>query len=388
MYIEPTKTELLNFYISGADLKQYTYTLRVYESICKPYITAQAILVDNNNIVENLNIKGGELATFRFTSYPNSRVYQQTLSILSITGKQNPNNIKSIIYTFELIGPIYFQDRESLVQEGFIHQTGTQAIQKIFGKYLSKDTLSVLEQSQGMLGDQEGYTVSNMKPFAAIDDIRKYLLFGGRTGNSLFFRDRDNVKLASLEFLFANMGSQEYYEQRETWAAVFNEPLIYHAIIAAHIEAGRYNVGRAGGGESQAMEKQGKAVFDMFEGIMQVADYIKGGAAPNQQIANSYRNPRATAPDQKTMSEVRFSSKVRSGHQLLVKVPMQTGINSTIGKGITVTLMPPSGDDLNANPYNYSFSGAWLVTDICHELQTDGKQMAGTTTLQCLRPLS
>jgi len=409
-YVSPGKAALRSLSIKGVNLLQYTNSVKVFESICKPYLTAQVVIIDNNNLMDNMDIVGGEQCNIAFHSPPNEYVYNCTLQILNLKGRPNPNNLKSVIYTIDLIGPTYFQDKANLVQSGHKGQTGTDAIQQIWGQYLGKEPLSILMGSIGMLGDKEGYTVNSMKPLAAIDDIMKTLLFGGsKTGNVMLFRDRDGVKLAPLEFLFMGMGSQETFIQKETWGANFFDPMIYNAIISAQALTDRNNGGRSSVGEIAGAVKQSKMVFDMFEG--KIATYLNAaqqvasgnfggsvpissmmqsisqgalGGAPNIQSTNSSLWPRATAPDNKTMEERLFSAQSRGGPQIQIKVAMQTGLNVTVGKGATIRLMPPSGD-YQYNIFSYDSGGQYLVTDLVHELTADDSQFNGFTTIQGIK---
>ena len=93
----------------------------------------------------------------------------------------------------------------------------------------------------------------------------------------------------------------------------------------------------------------------------------------------------ATAAHQKTMNEKMYSAQVRSGPQLQWKVPLQTGINVTVGRGATVFLAPPT--DQAIDPSTLSYGGLYFVTDLAHELVvTENTGIIGTTTMQGMKP--
>jgi hypothetical protein len=117
------------------------------------------------------------------------------------------------------------------------------------------------------------------------------------------------------------------------------------------------------------------------------AGVFAGGAAmAGMQITDSNRWPNATAPFTKTSDEKAYSAMVRGSPWLTLKVPLQSGLNATVGVGIQAYLVPPTGDIRNYNFNSYPLSGAWLVTDLVHELFTDTSlEVMGTTVLKCCK---
>jgi hypothetical protein len=402
----------------GANLTGYVHCVRVYETLCKPYLTAQITFFDNENFIENLGIVGGEPVSISFDSPPNTVTYDCNLNVLALSGHQSPNNLKMIIYDMELIGIVYFQDKANIVQHSFFTQ-GTQAIQAIWGRYLNGDSLNIHRQSDGMMGkNDDRSSIDHKKPFAAIDQIRKYLKFGNPSTPSVLFRDNTSVHLAPIGDLFQT-GVTENYVQKETWGAFFPDHRdIYRSIIVAQAEIDKNWMGESQGGRGsmQNIAKtavQGQQVFDLFKGVPEVmkqaapvasgqfASGIRGmgslvaglintipgglGGAPNIQHTNSNRWERGTAPDTKTIAEQNYAAEVRNGPQLRIKVPLQTGLNATVGQSIWCDLLPPVGDLLNTNLAQHKMSGKWLVKDLCHELYTDKRDVKGTTTMQLIR---
>jgi hypothetical protein len=419
-YIQPCKGRILSCFLEGTDLQQYVNKISVYESLTKSFLTARIRIIDNNNLMENLNVVGGEQMTFAFDSPPNDRRYEQKMHILDMKGSP-ADNLKSIIYDIDLIGKTYFQDKANLVQDSHKNTTGTAAISKIWNQYLNADQLKILLESTGMIGTQDHPTTTdNEKPLSAIYKLMKLLTFGSvQTGNPLLFRDRENVNLAPLQYLYDTLSAQETYIQKETWGANFFDPLIYNAIIHADSEVNPTD--GEGGGRSAlqdiaATKTQGQIVFDMYNGTLAVnkragsisspgfgsgksigslVSSIAGGVlsasagslggSPNIQATHSKRWPRATAPDTKTMAEKLYSAEARGGPMLRLKVPLQTGINATVGKGVKCQLVPPIGDLTNANMYSYGLSGNWLAKEVCHEVYADDREVQATTSMLLMR---
>jgi len=404
-WVDPTISQIRSVSILGVDVTGYINAIRIFETVCKPYITGQITLVDTNNLIENMKIQGGESVQGAFQAPPNESVYEFDTRVLTIKGHPAPNSLKKVIYTIDIIGPLYYSDRGSLVQSAHKGQTGTSAIQQIFGQYLGTDTLTSLQESIGMIGDKQGFTVNNKKPLTAISDISKQSLFPGQSGNVLMFRDRYGVILAPLDYLMSNLSSQEKFIQKEVWGFEMDPQDIYRAIIFAASDNSRSG-GRGGMAEVAAVANQSQVTFDMHNAELKIKDAasIVGGAissglnavtgffgippgglggSPNVQVHNTQLQPAATAAFNKTMAEKMRSAQARGGPQLQWKVPLQTGINVTVGRGATVLLAPPTDQTIDLN--SISTNGIYFVTDLAHELVvTDLGDVVGTTTMQGL----
>lgn len=416
-FTQPAKGRLRQFTLAGVDLTGYVQCVQVYESLLKPYLTAHITIIDNNNVIENLQIVGGEPSTILFDSPPNNQVtYSCTLYVLSLSGQQSPNNLKTQIYELDLIGMVYFQDKANLVQKGFGQQTGTDAIASIWKQYLGGDALNILQSSLGFIGSQnDPSTIENQKPFAAIDQIKKMLVFPGNTSLPMLFRNNKSVNLASLPYLFSSMSPTQQYIQKETWGANFFDPMIYNAIISAHTMVTEVDGTQATGGRSSLTNivealNQGQVAFDMFTGTIaknlsaisasassmsgtSIGSLINGlgmasgglGGRPNIQATHSNRWDNATAPFNKTIQEAVDAATINNGPMLQIKVPLQTGLFATVGSGVGVQLVPPFGDLTNGNAYTSQLSGNWLVKNLVHEVYCDDREVTGTTSMELVR---
>ena len=415
-FIKPTDGKVRSVVLDGNDITDFIQCIRVYESLCKPYLTAHLTIIDNDNVIENLAIVGGEPCEISFFSPPNQRIYDCLVSVLNLDGHQSPNNVKTQIYEMDLIGHVYFDDKANIVQKAF-SGSGTAAIQGIWNSYLQSDTLQILSQDSGQMGkSDEKSQVQHQKPLAAIDKIRGYLKFPSNSP-SVFYRDRDSAKLAALLDLFGK-GALWAYIQKETWGANLLDPDIYSTIIIAEamVDKNFANEAKGGGrGGTGAMAKaavQGQAVFDLFKGIpakfASAAGVTSGnfgsgisglgkvlggafptiqgglGGSPNIQYTNSNRWDRGSAPDTATMGSQGIAAEIKNGPQMKIKVPLQTGLEATVGKSVNITLLPPTGD-LPTGYARNSQNGDWLVKDLMHELYNDKREVKGTTVMQLIR---
>jgi hypothetical protein len=421
-FIKPTDGKVVYGFLTTTrgeyDITGYIHCVRIYESLCKPYLTVHLTLIDNDNLIESSNLRGGDFVDIGVKSYPNEYVYDCRVHVLNMEGHQATTNLKTQIYEVDLVGKAYFNDKANIVQKSYTEQ-GTSVISAIWGQYLAPggDNLAIHRQSDGMLGKQEEKAqTDHKKPFAAIDEIRQYLKFGGKSSPTVLFRDNQMANLAPLADLFGKNNMYDYI-QKETWGETWFDPDIYRGIIVAQAEidqnfSGEGSGGAGGTGAIAKAISQGQGVFDLFKGVpakfadaarMASGNFGAGiagaasglssaigsiagglGGSPNIQYTNSNRWERENAPDTKAMGEQSYAAEVKNGPQLKIKVPLQTGFFATVGKSITAFLLPPVGD-FPGNIHSYSLSGLWLVKDLVHELYTDNRDVKGTTTMQLIR---
>src|SRR5262245_34463869 len=82
--------------LKGLDVVPYCHKVACRESICSSYLTARITIVDRNNIIQGLELKGAEPATIAIDGPPNSFVYQQNYMILAIEEHEaGPDNLKA-----------------------------------------------------------------------------------------------------------------------------------------------------------------------------------------------------------------------------------------------------------------------------------------------------
>lgn len=406
-FITPTKCYVESCTIRGVDIVKHLNTIRVFETLCKPYITGQLEVLDTNNIIENMGLVGGEPVSFTINSTRSSRT--DNLHILSIKGETSTQGLRAMRYTIELIGPEYFGDRGNLVQQSFEGITGTDAISKIHSQFLG-DSIDVQVPSIGLLGKDNSYVVSSTKPFKAVNDIIKVLQFAQyQTGNVMHWVDKDGAHLAPLEHLFKTLTPQETFYQEATWGKSWRDiARAEYAIIAASAlvnpEQGRTSMTGV-----SATANQERKVSDLLTNKKvhdnPVAQVVSGAAAGtgigsflgslvssvtgghggshNYYLNDSSRIPNANS--RQTEKEKAYGNQIANGPQFTIKVPIQPGLRCVVGKGIHAKLQPPVGDQTSPFSSPSQTGGDMLIIDAMHEVHLDDTQMAGTSTFRCAK---
>lgn len=391
----PTKAAVLSCSVAGADFTARVLKISIFETICKPYLTGTLVIRDDNNVINNLDLKGGEPCSFN-VSAGDGLNYTMTLYLLKMQGEPMNNNLRSIKYTMDLIGPEYFGDRANMVQQSFNNMTGTAIAQAIQSRFLGS-SLVVPIASMGIFGEKNNHVVSSVKPFKAINDVRKLMSFGGSaSGASVYYRDRYQVNLTKLEYLFSSMGSQYTFNQKNTWGSDWHNVLgAYDAVLAASTSLNKQQ--GAGGVQQIAVANQfERKVRDMFStkkpysddissGISSIMSAVTGGhgGLQNFPIFDSTKLQKENVRN--TGAEAAYQAQIVDGPQVTIKVPLQTGILCTVGKGCTVNLIAPSGD-YSAGFSRDRTSGNKLVVDCCHTVEVSTQGMLGTTTMRLATP--
>ncbi len=403
---QPTKCRLLHCIISGIEITNFVNKLNVYETIHKPYFTAKITIVDNNNVL-NLageNLMPGDPASFAF-DVGEGKVFECELVLMQMKGNHSSESGRTQVYEVDLIGQEYYNDRSNIVQQSFKGIPTTAAIGAIHSQYIG-GALNILMASAGPISLQS-HIISGDKPFKAIADLRKRLNFAGiMSGNALYFKNQDGHQLAPLELLLASASPQEEFIQKTTWGVNwFDAVEAQRAIISATAEV--LEGGAGGNQDVAAAANQGKQVFDMKSksrkvdkmaggvspgGVIgSVAGILKGfagavgghGGLPNYQVMDGSNLPEALDPSMKTEAERLMRAIFKNGPMVTVKVPIQGGINCTVGKGAFYKLLPPMGDSKNF--MDNKLSGLYLVTELSHQLHLDDKTMNGVTVMQAAR---
>lgn len=400
MAFNPTKVRLQFCNINGVEARLHVNCIKVYESMCKPYLTAAITVIDNSNFINGLGLRGGEPVTFAFDG--GGSTYDQDMYILTIDGEQSTDSLRTIIYTITCASVSYFNDKANLVQRSDTTMSATAAAAAIHNQYVGGDyPLQVKMGAMGMLGkpDGPGWQTSDKKPFKAIDDLLKRAVYGGvGTGSTVYFRDANSYVMAPLEHLFNTMSPQtDAFVQMNTWGQDWKSVFETTHIVISALTKKDEDQGRGGAGMKAAAAKGALNIFGIAEGeeLINKAGSAMGGASKfasgkwggiqNVLQNDSRRNPLSIDPGVHQPAVNAFQARVKDGVNYLIKVPIQGGIDCTVGKGIFAKLIPPMGDQRTMASDSQSIGGLMLVADLCHECYFDARLVQGTTTFRAVQ---
>jgi hypothetical protein len=377
-------------------MRMHVKNIQVFETMCKPYLTAKILVVDNNNIINGLQLKGGDPINFSFDG--GERDYNSQQYILTISGEESTQNSRTQVYTISTASISYFKDKGSLVQRADMNVPATTVAASIHNEYVKgPKSLHVDVQSSGVVSKTEGggYVTNNKKPFKAIIDVLERNPFGGfPSGCPMYFEAYDGHHMGPLEYYFKSASAQAHFDQQSTWGREYEHIwTTTHAIISARtVKNETKAAGRSGAGQMAAAASGALSMFDNALGntaISQMAGAVggggkfggKGGGIQNVLQTDSRRLP--LSADQGINAKIQnlFAAKVRDGVNYLVKVPIQGGIYVTVGKGVDCKLQAPIGDK---NSGRNLVGGLMLVADVMHDCWFDDRQIQATTTMRCV----
>ena len=385
-------------------MRRHINMISVFETICKPYITATIVVMDNNNVINGMGDLKGEKISFVIDTGI-GKLYESVQHVLSISDpEEQPDNLRTKKYTIEASTEGLFNDRSSIVQRSDVNIPITQAAAQIHSEYVGDAPLKILMNSMGMIAktDIGGFITANKKPFKAIRDMIERASYGNyKTGSTVYFRDAKEYVMAPLEHLFATMSSQAEFIEKQTWGSDWRDTFnAFNAIIVASSVVKEGQGQQAGAANLAAANKGAVSLFDVTQGkevLMQAAQqaqsignqltsnlgkFSKGkfGGMPNVLQMDTRRNETSNEQGMNIVQQNMFQAQLKDSVNYYIKVPIQGGINVTVGKGFTAKLLPPVGD-LNMS-IRSRIGGLMLACDVHHECYFDQRERQATTNIR------
>jgi hypothetical protein len=375
--------------MNGTDVRILVHCIRIYETMCKPYITSEITLINENNLVNVLQLEVGDPVTFTIMD-SQGKTYSGTQYITGMPEQITTEGPRTEMVTVVSAGIAYHKDRANMVQSSHLLEPITSSIQAIHSQYIGTP-LKVLMPSLGMIAKKEigSYIVSNDKPFKAIRDMAARATYGGvSTGATVYFENKFGHVLGPLEHIFATLSAQA--DLIHTWGTNFKHMLgadnADNAIIAAKLYKKEEDQGPTAGG---AGVETSQYLFDQFArthllekaatGLKRIFS-VKNGGKQITHMMDLARNEASVDPSTKTNAEEAFLAKVKKQPNFLIKCTIEAGMKITVGLGVSVKFIP-------ANGVSDSMDGMYLVADICHEVFTDNRVVNGTSTMRAVKQL-
>lgn len=375
-----TAARLLVCNLKG-DIRYLTRTVTIRESICSPYLTGELLVLDNQNVIIDREVRGGDRVDISFDA-PDGKKYTVDMYVLDIKGVSSPENMMLKIYTISVVSSEYFTDYGHITSQTTpTGMTGVDLVKKIWGEEEFKTPLVQPATDAPLRDGNQPFHVDFVRPLTAIGQIRDIQVYPSfPTGNVLLYRDNKAVNHVPLQYIYETCRPMEEYIQRETWGIMqshlFGGDRSFHTMMQAAEHT------RATMLDPRFYENQGKRGYDAVMGKLGL-DKLVGdlGAGLNMTQTNSDRTS-AGIDFTGIMDKARwYALYLKSLPQYLVKVPLRTGLNSTAGKGCRLEFTPMHTKPNSPNPA----TGTYLVTDLIHEVHNDLRVVNGTTTLQCLQ---
>lgn len=336
------------------------HSLRIYEDICKSYFTGQLVIEDQINQTDPYLYPATQVV-ISFMSLPNNKTYTEKFRIYSIESKPKENDkYAGMIITISLIGDEYYNDVQNTVMRNFKNMTATSAAQQIHSQYLSENGGIQVSSSIGMIGQQNHpHQVLNMKPIKAIHDLLDKAV-KPPTSAYVYFRNKPGYVIAPLQELLESAPMAGSFVHKPGAGDSLRDVLIGYNDIIHFRPMAPPSQETAQGIRSAEVDSLMKtsSFFDIKTGNFEgkggsgfgglgglIGSKGKFGARQIFNAINEDRQPRAidkNGPAGHNVAEEKFIASLSYTKKYWISVPMQTGIDVTIGRRIDVVY--PVGD--------------------------------------------
>lgn len=394
----PTKVILYECSIGGVPFAEirgegdrYNYfhvqELRIYEDNCKFYFTGQLVIEAQLNSFEKFLAPQAEVV-ISFSAPPNSFIYQERFRVYSYESKPREGDIiGSMVVTISLIGDEYYKDKSSQVQQNFSNVTGSSAAAQLHNEYIAHNGgLQHQLQSIGMIGQTlHPHQVLSKQPSKAIHDLLDKSVFPvPSSGPAVYFRNKRGYVIEPLEHLIRNAPIRAGFihfparmRDMPTMLTAWHDVIHFRPMAPPGEDRGG-----ARGVEFDGMNKV-LSSLDLAEGNSVTGKGSGGsgyGSGVSKAIIDSWRQLATVdknGPGGYEAREKAFLAQLTYSPKYWTSVPLQSGINVTVGERINVTYQV--GEEIQMKTI-------W-VARLIHELRfTEGRDRSavavnGTTDL-------
>jgi hypothetical protein len=396
----PGSVRLRKFLVNGINMRIFVREIKIFESLMRPFQTAEVLIIDSQNIINENKWNGGESVELSFDA-GEGEIYSTKLKVLSVADIKNFPSLRAQSYIFNLVGESFFNNKLSKVQMTFQNISGARAIEKLHNTYLhpSDASLSIVD-SKGFIAEAAPYIISNQYPFEAITDIRGRLTHSTyKSGAFAYYRDKDSYNLCPIEKMFKEMKVNFSFEQNSTIGKDFTDIMRQYKNIIGFKLGTSFNP--AGKNSSAEMQRVGKNVIT---NIVNVAENYSKGQMRNpldsinsqggfasdssslpyaraiRNIINDYKINKISPIAEKIDSEQLYGKMIQDGTACTISVLIEGGLYCTVGKGVYAGISAPVGMS-NQSGAN-QLKGNYLVVNLCHHLKLFDIAPQGVTTME------
>ena len=392
--VQPTKANIIDVSIGGQSFMQlvngepvsvfHVQELRIYEDNCKFYFTGQLIIEAHLNTFEYYLAPQADVV-ISFIAPPNNFIYREKFKVYSYESKPREGDIQnSMVITIALMGDEYFKDKSQQVQQNFKNTTATSAAAQIHNQYISHNGgLSIKMPSIGMIGlEKHPHQVLSKQPSKAIHDLLDKAVFPtASAGPGVYFRNKPGYIIGSLEHLIKTQPITGNFIHFPAGGEELNATMQGYDKVIHFRPMAPPGEDRGGRGQEAEGFKKVQGFVDLAMGNSQTGKNSGGyGSGVMKNAIDSFRQLASVdknGPGNFQSKENEFIARLTYSPKYWVSVPMQTGINVTVGDRIVVTY--PINDKV--------FVKTLWVARMIHELRfTEGKDRSvvtvnGTTDL-------
>lgn len=349
------------------DLADSFISLKIFESIFVPNVICEITVIDTLDAIGGLLIQGDEQIIVQFLTPGGSPVnYVFALDLLSLDAVLGAQKAKQ--YTFHGVCADTLRSKANYVQKAY-NTDISSIVQDIHKTFLSSVNSLVTEATHGM----QNIIIPNIKPFEAIDMVRKRATSSGNPSSTfLYFQDKNNQNFKTIEGMM-NSGSVKTYIHSDALNVSMNINNFYNILdydvpqiinAAQRIDLGALNqtVGTLDlrTRKYQTTQTQPSSGFNssafksMFGATAGLFSFI-----PFDSLLRGSTNIPQTTPNQ--------MSYVSDLMQRWINLKCYGDTNITVGQTITCNI--PESISITGNiPLDPLISGNYLISRLCRQI--------------------
>lgn len=367
-----------SFNLSGADVRAKVTDFRVYESIMKPYVSVEASLADNADLLNGLLSQPGVELTLSF-GQPGQEPCQGVFAITSVEKSKSTGSLRTSRYS--IYGYSRHMTRFPRVQKAYRELPATGIAQDLVNSFLSPDKpLLVRAPSKGVLGnDHMPFNVNGVQIHKAIRAVLERAVSSVDPSSAyVFFENNKNMVVDTLENMINTMSPVATYYQRPLGQDFLRDMVLQNFVILSLREDSRIDVT-----SNVLADNQQVNPFDVF------SHANTGRVVGEKSLVSTIMNIATNALRPPTnLSQVLPERKKIAGdfdsQSLTIHVPLNPAL--TVGSGFAVELLAPAGD--TDVPTRDTISGTHLATEVVHTVNLGQRRMQGTSTVKGSRGIS
>lgn len=412
--INLNKAALLALTIKGdPNYITLAHTLKIYESMCKPYITAELTLLNNDGNINPLQLQIGDPVYFVLVDQLGQQ-YELETFLTMIPQEITSEGIRQEMVTLVSATIAYFRDRASRAQSSHMNVPVTTAVADIHAQFIQTPLL--IEPSSGMIAkDTSGGAGAQMeKPFTIIKQLLNRAVYPAYPEAAVVYFEQHPfqstpVHRAAPLSLFMDGGVGAVWKQKDTWGTnymhMFGAEESENAILASKLYKKEDEAVGGSAGNIIASAAQAQTTLDQYArnpNKRDISAIYKANPRLAQQFASKYggqlllnmfdqaRTDPSSDPSIKTTAQNAFVAEVKARTNYLVKVGLQAGIRQTVGNCVELELMGGPGPILaDAGGGRRDVSGTlvigkFVIADLMHEAYFDNRVVQGTTTIRAV----
>jgi len=191
------------------DIRTIVLETNVFESLSKPFVTAEFVIEDSLSLISQFPIVGQETIRVKFKTPPKSylKKIEQEFRVYSIQELQQTKE-RTVVYVVKAIAPEAINDAKTTVRRSYADMLISEMAKKVFDDYLKVDKdLEVTETETTRTFAIPNLTPANTLRFLARE--AKHPAFV--PSNYIFFQNNDGFYFKTIEELLSKKPMDKFY---------------------------------------------------------------------------------------------------------------------------------------------------------------------------------